>query len=309
MPAWDQLVREFQSAPDRDAWLDSKLKATLRALAKHRDRNVVFYGSAFLQKPTVPAWMTMIMTEDINGFMSTIYGMDCSKGLDLVLHTPGGNPNAAEQIVAYLRSKFEEITVIVPTLAMSAGTMISLAADDIIMGRQSQLGPIDPQFGIGQRTMSAREIVEQFDRAKEEILANPELDRVWAPITQSLGPALLHNAQNALDYSEQMVARWLERWMFAGEANAREHGEQVAKHFNDATTHKSHGRRIDSAEVASFGVKVAALEAEQLLQETVLTLYHVMTMVFEMTPTTKILAASTGRRWMKNLPKAPAPAP
>lgn len=58
--------------------------------------------------------------------MSVMFGMDWNKGLTLVLHTPGGVTNAAETLVAYLRSKFNYIEVIVPTFAMSAGTMISL---------------------------------------------------------------------------------------------------------------------------------------------------------------------------------------
>lgn len=77
--------------------------------------------------------------------MTCIHGMDCSKGLDLVLHTPGDSPAAAEAIVNCLRAKFgNDIRVIVPQLAMSAGTMIACSAKQIIMGKQSSLGPIDP---------------------------------------------------------------------------------------------------------------------------------------------------------------------
>jgi hypothetical protein len=110
-----------------------------------------------------------------------------------VLHTPGGDPNAAETIVSYLRSKFDYIEVIVPALAMSAGTMISLAADLIVLGRQSQLGPIDPQIPFGGRYVSARAIVDQFEQAKLHILGNPaagipqnlDAGHVWAPILQA----------------------------------------------------------------------------------------------------------------------------
>jgi hypothetical protein len=103
--------------------------------------------------------------------MSVMFGMTWAKGLTLVLHTPGGVTNAAETLVAYLRSKFTDIEVIVPTYAVSAGTMISLAANRIVMGRQSQLGPIDPQFVVGHRAQSAQAVVDQFEEAKKEILA------------------------------------------------------------------------------------------------------------------------------------------
>ena len=63
------------------------------------------------------------------------------------MHTTGGNPTATESIVNYLRAKFDnDIRVIVPQLAMSAGTIIAYVGQEIIIGRQSSLGPIDPQF-------------------------------------------------------------------------------------------------------------------------------------------------------------------
>lgn len=308
MPAWDQLLGEFkqqqQAGNNAAQWLFGEIEKAAGKIAAQRKRNVMLYGSAFLQKPSVPGFMTMIQTEDVNGFMGAVYGMECEMGLDLVLHTPGGNPNAAEQIVAYLRSKFPVVNVIVPAMAMSAGTMISLASDEILMSRASQLGPIDTQFVMGNRSMSARGIVEQFNRATKEILENPAMAHVWAPITQSLGPALLEDAQNALDYSERMVGNWLAQWMFNGEDDAQAKGEKVAKHFNDATTHKSHGRRIDIAEVQDQGVKATLLEKDQDLQDSVLTLYHLMTIAFEATPMVKMIVTNTGRQWIKNMAHA-----
>lgn len=309
MPSWNELLDEFANAGNdsaKSSWIEQRTKSAFDKLSAHQHgRNVVLYGSAFLQKPASPAGTLSIAHEDINGFMSTIYGMDWSKGLTLVLHTPGGNPNAAQTIVEYLRSKFSDVDVIVPALAMSAGTMISLASDKIVMGRQSQLGPIDPQLTMGGRTMSARGIVEQFQRAAAEITANPVTAHVWAPITQSLGPALLQDAQNALDYSEQMVAQWLARWMFADQSDPAVKAGSVAEHFNDASAHKSHGRRIDYNEVKSLGVTVERLEDDQDLQEAVLTVYHLMTIIFEHSPSTKMIAGSNGRSWTKNLPVAP----
>lgn len=313
MPTWNELLAAFQAQPDatRGAWLEKTRDDAFAAVSATRgDRNVVLYASAFLQKgAVVPQTNLSIMHEDLNGFMGVIHGMEWDKGLTLLLHTPGGSPNAAETIVAYLRSKFDSIEVIVPTLAMSAGTMIALASDLVVMGRQSQLGPIDTQFGgTGARVVSARAIVEQFKRAQSEILADPANAHVWAPITQSLGPALLQDAQHALDYSEEMVARWLKTWMFSDETKrkAASHGKKVAKHFNDATTHKSHGRRIDYAEVESLGVKVEKLETNQDLQEAVLTAYHVMTLMFEHTMMAKMIIGSNGQSWAKNF-KPPAP--
>jgi len=64
--------------------------------------------------------------------------------IDLILHSSGGSAEATEAIVKYLRSKFEHIRVIIPYGAMSAATMLACAADEIIMGKHSFIGPIDP---------------------------------------------------------------------------------------------------------------------------------------------------------------------
>ena len=130
--------------------------------------------------------------------MSGIRGCDPQKDLLLILHMPGGLAGAAQTIVEYLRAKFTRIDVAIPTYAMSAGTMIALGCDRIIMDRQSQLGPIDSQIFFGGRHYSAHSIVGQFETAKEEILKNPTLVNAWAPILRSIGPALLEEARRSI---------------------------------------------------------------------------------------------------------------
>ncbi|MCY4155966.1 MAG: hypothetical protein OXF66_00785 [Gammaproteobacteria bacterium] len=70
----------------------------------------------------------------------------------------------------------------VPFLAMSGGAMISLASDVITLGRQSQLGPIDPQLLVGNQWRSARAIQEAFMQAKTDIEKNTNLAHLWAPM-------------------------------------------------------------------------------------------------------------------------------
>lgn len=309
MPSWNDLAQRFEAEPEvaRGQWLTTSLTDSLGAISRIRgNRNVILYASSFLQKPALPGPSSMITHEDLHGMMSAVFGIeDCGNGLTLVLHTPGGVTNAAESIVAYLRSKFSDIEVVVPTLAMSAGTMVALAANRIVMGRQSQLGPIDPQMSLPDgRTISAQAVVEQFKRAQKEVLEEQRNAHVWASILPSLGPALLQEAQNALDYSEDMVAQWLATWMLRDAPDPQDAGRAVAHHFNDASTHKSHGRRIGREEARAHGVVVEELEGNQELQEAVLTLYHVMTLVFEQTPAAKLVWTDAGRSWMKNMPVA-----
>ncbi len=313
MPSWNDLVNQLEATgraaggpgnPAAEAavnsWLAGQRRHCLDEITRKRSgRNVLFYFSGFLQKPDAPIQNLSITHEDINGFMTSIYGLDCSKGLTLILHTPGGVINAAETIVAYLWSKFTDIEVIVPVYALSAGTMLALASNRVIMGRQSQLGPIDPQMPFGGRSVSARAVVEQFDAAKKEISADASLAALWAPVLHTMGPSLLIEARYALQYGERMVREWLRDRMFAGEKDAALKGATVATFFNDAGTHMSHGRRIDRAEARSQGLTIEDLEDDQELQEAVLTLYHLGTISVEKSPSTKFILGSHGRMWVK----------
>ena len=134
----------------------------------YTNRNCVVYCSCWQQKPTVQGDFS-ITDDDRNGFMNALYGLDKSKGLDLILHTPGGETAAMQSIVNYLYAFFNgDVRVIVPHTAMSAGTMIACSAKEIIMSKHSNLGPIDPQIG----GMPANEFIDLLNQAKLDIAAN-----------------------------------------------------------------------------------------------------------------------------------------
>lgn len=306
MPPWIRLLSQLDSQPDdehRSKFLTGETQRCLTEISNLRGgRNVLYYASSFLQKPTAPPLSFIITSEDINGLMATMHGMTWSKNLTLILHTPGGETIATDTIVSYLHSKFDDLEVIVPTYAMSAGTMISLASNRIIMGRQSQLGPIDPQMVLGNRSVAAKAIVDDFEHARSDILKNNQALLVWQPILAQVPPGLLASARNSLEYSERMVAGWLETRMFHGQDHAKSKSKAVASYFNDANHHKVHGRRIDRAEARAQGLEVEDLEDSQELQDAVLTLYHWISIFFERSPSSKAMVSTNGTFWTKNIP-------
>lgn len=304
MPSWNDLVSHMNAlASDRlrSEYILEQQNEWLRKIGELRGgRHVILYGSAFLQKPSVPAENLLVTHEDINGLMAVTDRMD-QRGLSLILHTPGGRPEAADSIVAYLRSKFRSIEAIIPALAMSAGTMIGLGTDRLIMGTQSQLGPIDPQLSFGGgRPVSARAITEQFERARDAILEDVQTAPAWAPIIQSLVPSLLQEAHGAMHYSESLVARLLDKYMFADRDDSEHLAKSVARYFNDASRKKNRVRIIDRDEARANHIIVEDLESDRELQDAVLTSYYLMTINFEKSLTTKILWSDTGLTWMKN---------
>lgn len=105
-------------------------QAYLKKLQERTGRNIIAYYSGFLSKNIQGS---EINDEDKNGFMMTVHKLDRSKGLDLIIHTPGGGITSTQSIVDYLHKMFRknrdsvpDIRAIVPQIAMSAGTMIAV---------------------------------------------------------------------------------------------------------------------------------------------------------------------------------------
>ena len=91
--------------------------------------------------------MRYIDISDSEEVLRAIHMTDDDVPLDIVLHTPGGLVLAALQIARAIGEHKAKVTVFVPHYAMSGGTLIALAADEIVMCKHSVLGPIDPQLG------------------------------------------------------------------------------------------------------------------------------------------------------------------
>lgn len=104
----------------------------------HRQESLSFLGLAFARH---------INIEDSEQVLRAIRLTPDDMPIDLVLHTPGGLVLASEQIAIALQNHQAKVTVFVPHFAMSGGTMIALAADEIIMDENAVLGPVDPQIG------------------------------------------------------------------------------------------------------------------------------------------------------------------
>lgn len=203
MPNWNELLFEVQRAGSTH---DLIRRRYLDELSTLTGRNTIIYYSGWLQKgPLVEQHPDAfsINDQDKNAFMATIHQMDRSKGLDLILHTPGGDVAASESLVSYLRSMFgSDIRAIVPQLALSAGTMISCACREIVMGLHSSLGPIDPQMG----GMPAHGVVEEFQQAAKDIKDDPSKIEVWRPIIAKYHPTFIGECQKAIKWSSQIVS-------------------------------------------------------------------------------------------------------
>ena len=227
---------------------------------------------------------------DMTGFMNSLRGMDCSKGLDLILHTPGGSPAAAEAIINYLRSKFnKDIRVIIPQIAMSAGTMMACSAKTIIMGKQSSLGPVDPQFN----GIPAYNIKMEFEEAKKDLASNPEHAQYWAIKLQQYPAAFLKTAIDAIQLSSTLLREWLSTCMF--EESDKEIVDSIVAKLNEHDDSKTHGRHFNVEFCKSIGLKIELLEEDDELQDAVLSIHHAYMLTLGGTDAVKIIESNNGK--------------
>jgi len=256
------------------------------------------------KKAVSPPNLCRLVMKDIQALMEVTYGLS-GENLDLILHSPGGSPEAAESIVSYLRSRFSHIRVIVPHLAMSAACMIACASDEIVLGKHSFMGPTDPQIIIptpsGSRLAPAQAILDQFDQAKEES-SDPGKLSAWLPMLQQYGPDLLVQCRSALDMSKTLVEAWLGNYMLKEDSDGSEKAKTAAEWFADHKEFKSHSRHIsrDVLAKAGLGLKTAELETDQQLQDLALSVFHAAMHTFGATPSVKIVENHMGRAFIKS---------
>ena len=293
MPDWNQILNEIKEAGSTH---DIIRRRYLKKLHQLTGRNVIIYYSGWLQKRNLDG--IEVNDADKNGFMAVIHGLDRSKGLDLLLHTPGGETAATESLVDYLRAMFgSDIRAIVPQLALSAGTMIACACKEIIMGKQSSLGPIDPQF----RGIPAHGVVEEFKRAHAEIRRDPNKIPIWQPILAKYTPALIGECEKAIEWANEMVKEWLLSGMFKGRKTPSkiQKVDNIVKELGDHALSKSHARHLSYDKCKKMGLKVKRLEDDQTLQDAVLSVHHACIHTLGSTPAFKIIENHEGKAFIQ----------
>lgn len=181
--------------------LTAERKKQLRRIVELRGGRALVVYAADLNK-NAP---TGIDYSDLLPFGDQLSNLS-GKAVDLILETPGGRGEVAEDMIRLLRDKFEEVAAIIPGWAKSSGTIMAMAADSILMEPASALGPIDAQLGWQGKIFSADALLEGIEKIKAEVLATGVLNKAYVPILQGISPGELQTAQNALDFAKKLVS-------------------------------------------------------------------------------------------------------
>jgi ClpP class serine protease len=174
---------------------------------------------------------------DSEEILRAIQMTDADVPLDMVLHTPGGLVLAALQVARALGTHKAKVTVFVPHYAMSGGTLIALAADEIVMCEHSVLGPIDPQLGESPAA-SLIKVVEQkpIERISDETLIRADIGRkAIAQVKQSASELMKRSltAEQAGTLAEKLsTGTWTHDYPIWA-ATAKEFGLHVSTNMPD----------------------------------------------------------------------------
>lgn len=261
----------------------------LTKLSQYRNRNVITYYSGWMYHQNEN---TSIIDKDINAFMEVVHKLDRGKGLDLILHTPGGEISATEHIINYLHSCFTDIKVIIPQMAMSAGSIISVSCNEIIMGKQSCLGPFDPQLG----GVACQSVLKEFENAKEDIKKHPEALGLWQVVLSKYPPTFLYSCAQAVALTNELADKLIQKIM-----KDQTKLETIKKAFNDNSESKVHSRHLSIAKLQKLGLNVTPLEEDQTLQDYVLSLHHCYIILLENTLACKCLENNVGGNYIQRI--------
>lgn len=205
---------------------------------------------------------TFINRDDTLGFVDLLHNLPRGGNLDLLLHTGGGDIDAAEKLVAMVRTTVGDgrFRVIVPDFAKSAGTLIALGADRIIMSDSSELGPIDPQVLLddghgGRRWHSVLSYLDAYREHSVALKANPD-DVVAQMMLGKFQPATVKLFEAVKKRAKQVAEKHLQRWMFK---TVPGNWTGIPAELMNLEKYPSHGQMIDAEDANQMGLLVTSL--------------------------------------------------
>lgn len=194
--------------------------------------------------------------------------------LCIILETPGGYIETVKRLVDVMRRHYKHVSFVIPDYAYSAGTVLALSGDEILMDYYSILGPIDPQVpdeaggtllpGAGYLA-KFRELVDEINaaRSKDPKAKDAELHY----LIKRFEPAKLFHIEQAIEHGQALIVEWLPKYKFKSWTTTgsgkkvtpsmrKQRAQDVAKVLGDASKWHSHGRGISMQELESDDIKL-----------------------------------------------------
>lgn len=199
----------------------------------------------------------------------------------MYIETPGGSGETVEEIVKFLRNNFDTVSFVVSGEAKSAGTIIVLSGDEILMTETGSLGPIDAQMKIGRSVVSAYDYMEWVEEKRKEAEKQGRLNPFDATMGAQITPGELGSVFHALNFAEDLVVEWLINYKFKNwnvaethkipvtEEMKRKRAEEIAKELTNHSKWRLHGRSIKIDDLEEIGLKITRIDDNPKLAEIV----------------------------------------
>lgn len=227
--------------------------------------------------------------------------------LDFYIETPGGSGSTAEDIVKFLRSKFNSLRFVISGESKSAGTIIAMSGDEIMMTETGALGPIDAQVSLGRGVVSASDYDEWFNAKHEEAAKTGRLNHADFAIIAQINPGELTGIKNSLQFAIDLVKEWLATYKFKNwqvtedtkknvteemrAARAEEIANELAKH----SRWKTHSRSLKIDDLEGLGLKIINLDKDYQLSKIVYKIQAIIKIIFSMSNAYKIFMTENGK--------------
>ncbi len=207
-----------------------------------------------------------ITRDDVLGIGEMLHNVPRGSNIDFLLHTGGGDIDAAEKIVSMLRAavgKEGRFRVVVPDFAKSAGTLIGLAADRVLMSDSSELGPIDPQFskkdGDGNvRWHSVLNYLNAYELICAQLRDNPD-DLPAKVMLSKLDPTTVVQFEAIKRRARMLAEQHLNRWMFHSKGG---NYTKIAGELMDINRWPAHGQMIGWEDAKEMGLEIEYLSPD-----------------------------------------------
>ena len=257
-----------------------------------RNRPLIVYATKFLD--ALPNTPNFIDISDVDGFTDLVQSINGSEEIDVLLHSPGGRPDATERIVHILRNKFKRVHFLVPHSAYSAATMLALSGDTITLHPSATLGPIDPQIN----GTPARSIKRGFEKVKEIIKQEgPEALPAYIPLIEKYSLDLLELCEDSEKLSKDLVSAWIRIFMLKENEIFENQIKKAVDYFSDYDMHLLHSRPLIFSKLSEFKLNIeqADNDLSQLLWES----YIHLNGFFGVTAFVKLYESRHGVSWGK----------
>jgi len=268
----------------------------LARISTIRGRDVLVYAADFRKGAKAPVSIDYGDLLPFNDRLQNLTGVS----IDLILETPGGSGEVAEDLVRLLRDRYPDYAVVVPGWAKSAGTIMAMAADEILMGPASALGPIDAQLQWQGKVFSADALLKGFDDIKAEVLATGVLNKAYIPMLQTLSPGELKEADNQLAFARELVTNWLAQFKFKNWTTHSTTGAPVTPEdrvnrandiASDLCNHGkwfTHGKSLRISDLRALKLQITDYSETAELNDAILRYFTLLQMLFDSTTVYKL---------------------